>query len=352
MRLLPRSRRASFVGSAILAALVAAAVLSTASLPAFLRVAAPRDGVVVKSLSADLAFGADAVAAPPAATVALPPAAAPSLTDVATLLRPETLFEDEEPPPTFSEFTFAPPRDPCPVAPEGTFPQEAASTLVKGVPKPGQYPWKQSGTFQVGGLLPLPVPALTVRTIRQVPTSTPDAILAYEIEQVGYAGKEIDTIEVRYTGRSSTDGVYLTRLQYIAHDYKIDFNPLPLTAPQLFPLPITPTAAPVSASAVDVEDRLALQVSGQVDGRNRVRLDACGEIVEAWKFSGTRVLQGLPPNQDQGIRDTTYELYLAPQLGGLIVGDHVVTSGNVAGIPYQSDITSNIGALQPRSPAR
>jgi hypothetical protein len=323
-------------------ALVALAVLPACSMPSFLKVAQPEDGVTVKNLTADLAFGAEEPA--PAGSTPQAPQAPGWEQAMYDFIAPGFEFDlppNTTPPP-------APPVGPCPEADDTTYPEEPAGLLVDGPPLAGQYRWKQAGTVELVGLGKFPANGLTVRTVRVLESVAPDVVAVYEIEQQGLTGKEIDTIEVRYSDAGApTDGVYLTRLQYAAPNIEIDFNPPAAAAPKLLSIPVQ-AREPVSQTAIDLEDRLVLQITGTMDGATRHRLDACGEVVEAWKFSGQRVLQGLPPNEGDSISNTKFDFWIAPQLGGLIVGDHLVTQGNFGPLRYQSDIVSTIGDLEPR----
>ncbi|MDQ1436669.1 MAG: hypothetical protein QOK43_298 [Acidimicrobiaceae bacterium] len=332
------------------AALVVMALSSSAcGMPGFLKVADPADGTTVKKLSTDLAFGVEAPAAP-AAPFTLPVASVPNLLDLTGLsfdIEPPQ-FEEFKP---FTGFSGNGSGD-CPQADENTFPEKSATFEVIGTVESGTYKWKQKGTFDLPPLLQIPLPPLTRRIVRALPNLVP-GINAFEIEQpVGLFGSEIDTYEVRRTSQfSPADGIFLTRLQYKMPDFNIDFNPVPALAPQLVKLPAQNQPA-VSATSVDPASGLVLNITGSVDAATRYRLDACGEVVEAWKFTnGVRVLQGLPPNQANAITNTTYEFYFAPQLGGLIVGDHIVTQGSFGPLRYSTDSTSNIGGLKPLGPA-
>lgn len=314
-------------------------LLTGCGLPGFLKVSAPADGTVVKKLSTDLAFGADS-AAP--SSPRLPSPGGPL--GVLNLTGPSFAFDGfADPVRPFEGFRT---EFDCPQADENTFPEKSAAFLVDGAVRPGTYKWKQQGTFDFSALIKVALPPLTRRTVRALPSLTP-GIASYEMQQQAPTFIETDTYEVRQTNPSvAGDGIYLTRIQYKGKDFDIDFNPLPGLAPKLVSLPVQDE--PVAATSIDPASGLVLNVSGSVNGRERVRLDACGEVVEAWKFAnGVRILQGLPPNQADSVQNTTYEFYFAPQLGGLIVGDHIVTHANYKGFQTTVDNTTNIGGLTP-----
>jgi hypothetical protein len=324
----------------LLPAMGALVLMTGCGLPGFLRVSAPKDGTTVKKLSTKLAFGTEPQAAHAGVRTApvLPTLGPIDLTGPQFDTAPFTDF------PEFGGFQFP---NPCPEAGPGKFPEKSATFAVQGQPVPGVYKWKQKGTLTIPPLPAIALNFLGNRQVTMVPTVTPGAF-AFDIERLADFGIEVDTYEVRQNNPSTpTDGIYLTRLRYENQKGAVlmDFNPPSLLAPKLVSLPVVDeTTTPVPS--VDPTHQLVLTVSGTVDGHTRQRLDACGELVEAWKFSGVRVLQGVT-DQSQAIRDSTYEFWFAPQLGGLIVGDHIVSNGTLGVIQYSTDMTTNIGELKP-----
>lgn len=323
------------------ALLVALSFLPACSMPSFLKVADPPDGVTVKNLTADIAFGADG---PEGAAVGPASFASVPLAPLDGLFEPD--FEiDEGPRPR--RFTV-PPGGPCPDAEDGTYPEKAAGVVVEGMPAAGAYKWKQTGTLEVG-VPPLKVPTtgLTTRTVRAVtPTGSG---FTYDYEQRTLAGREVQTIEVRTAESEPLKGVYLTRLRLFAVGQEIptiDFHPPSLLAPKLMTLPVQEEN--IASSSVDVERRLTFTIEGDVDASARVRIDACGELLDAWRFKGTlRLVQDIQ-DESKAIRSTKYDTLFAPQLGGLFVGDHVVTTGRFEAFQYTSDMATTIGGLTPR----
>lgn len=317
---------------------VAAMVLPACSLPSFLRVAQPKDGVTVKNLTANIAFGTDVVEGGPAAAPVEPVPLEPL----------EELFEDV---PQVGE----PPRPPgrgkkpgpaCPDAEPSAFPEAAAGTTVVGTPKVGIYRWKQTGSFEVLGLPALPVVGLATRTVRAL-TPLQDGF-SYDYEQVTLAGREVQTIEILASDSDPLSGVYLTRLRLYEPgkaEPLIDFHPPRPVAPKLLSLPVR--EEDVASTSVDPVSHLTFTIQGHVAASTRVRIDACGELLDAWRFDGTlRLVQDLLEGE-KAIRSTDYDLLFAPQLGGLFVGDHVVTTGNFGPFQYRSDIATTIGGLTP-----
>lgn len=319
--------------SLVLLGVVVCLATSACSVPGFLVVERPPDGITVKALTADISFGEgppvnDAIAA------LVPPAGL-----VLTLL-PDLYDLDGLAP---LAFTPGAPVSPCPKPSETTFPEKSAGFVVEGTAQPGTYRWKQSGSIEIVGLAKLNVNGLDVRRIRSLPSTT-QGVFAYEYEQASLAGREIQTIEVRQSGNAQTHGVFLRRFQLITSKGTVDFNPPPLLAPKLYSLPIRTEV--VSATGIDPVSGLSVTINGNVDATQRVRLEGCGEVFDAWAFKGSRVVQSIS-EPEQAIRSTTYDTFLAPQHGGVFVGDHVVTRGSFGPIQYTSDLTGTLGTLQP-----
>jgi hypothetical protein len=169
---------------------------------------------------------------------------------------------------------------------------------------------------------------------------------------------EIDTFEIRKTANGSgpsapTDGIYLARLQFtFPTGPSIDFNPPPPLAPRITTLPVQAVAAAPSSptTTVDPVHGLVLTLTGTFDGTKPVRLDACGEVLLAWQFTGQRALRSIS-DQSVSVVSDTYNLFLAPQYGGLLVGDHVRTTTTVESLLFSVDLDSTIGGLTPKAAA-
>ena len=324
-------------------ALVAVAAVATLGLVAVLpswsvlEVARPRDGVTVKDLTADLAFGAEESS----------PEATPLARVVRSLTAPLT-FDVEEPwfdgPERPTRFVPAPdPLGPCPAAAGDVFPEEVAGKNVDGSPEPGVYRWKQSGSLAYAGGPSVPLPSMSFRTVRKVERAA--GFISYEVEAATPVGVQVETIELRTGGAPGTDGVYLLRLRSEGID-AFDFHPPSALAPKLLSLPVV--SEHVSAASVDPVSGIAFTLSGDVDASSRKRLDACGETVDAWAFTGSRTVQSTR-NPTASIQSTRFDSYFAPQLGGLFVGEHHVSQSTFGPVPYALELAANIGGLKPRA---
>jgi hypothetical protein len=333
-----KRRRVFSVGMVVFALVSAQAC----SMPGFLRVAQPKDGVTVKPLTANLAFGPEASPRDeqpgPASTVQ---AAAPTPAPTRPSIEPFAgFFHDDEPPRPAQEPVIRA-TEACPSG-QDAVPEKPAGYAVEGAPLAGRYLWKQSGTIDLIGLTKFGVPSLATRRIRAV-TEAP-GVLRYEYEQSSIAGTEVQTVEIRQSG-TLTDGVYLARLQFAGSGVSIDFNPSPLLAPKLMSLPVK--EEDVSSTSVDPASALSFTLQGHVSAASRVRIEGCGEAADAWQFKGTTRLVQSITDANKAIRSTTYDWLFAPQLGGMFVGDRVVTQGNLGPFQYTSDVTSTLGHLRP-----
>lgn len=320
--------------------------LPACSMPSFLEVARPKDGVSVRSFTADIAYATDAPAPPPQPLGAL--------SELITMA-PDTgsfNFDFDETLPELDRVSDPIPFVECPDATDTSFPEKPVTAMVTGRPTPGVYRWKHDGWIEVIGITPkLPAAQLGTRTVRAV-TPTPDGF-TYEYEQTSVGGNEIQTIGIRYAENAPTNGVYLLRLQLVDNRGQsvLDFNPPSLLAPKLMSLPVV--SERIAVTSVDPVSKLSFTLEGEVDGRAGARLDACGEMVEAWRFTGSsRLVQDLT-DQAKAMRSTKYDTYFASQLGGLFVGDHVETIGTFEGVfNYRTSMATNIGTLKPEPEKR
>ncbi|HZQ28583.1 MAG TPA: hypothetical protein VFA94_12860, partial [Acidimicrobiales bacterium] len=172
MRLRPSPRLLVAVSAAALT------VLPACSAGGLLAVPKPRDGVAVKDLTADLAFGAEPAVAPPPAA-ARPSAAAVTGLTAPLPFTPSVAVDTTEPPPR-RPIPPPPPALPCPVAGGDAFPEKVAGKVVEGTPAPGVYRWKQAGAITYGtSTAAVPLAPLSTRTVRLV-SATP-TLVSYEV---------------------------------------------------------------------------------------------------------------------------------------------------------------------------
>jgi hypothetical protein len=320
--------------------LAALALLPGCTTPGLFKVSAPPDGVTVKDITADLAYGGDEAAGQSAGQPVGPVGpAARALTTVFPMTPPE-----EEVPvvPRRRPIPPGPAAGPCPTAGGDSFPEKVAGKVIEGAPAPGLYRWKQSGTVAFNGGPPVPIESFTTRAVRVV-SATP-ALIVYEEEATMPGGTQTRTIEVRTEGLP-TDGVYLTRLKSDGMA-AFDFHPPATVALKLMSLPVVTER--VNSAAVDPVAGIAITISGDVDASGRARLDACGETVDAWSFKGTRTIQSTT-NPNSAMQAATYHTFFAPQLGGLFVGERMVLNSTFGALPYSVDVAANIGALKPKA---
>ena len=352
MRLLPD--RARLRGRLALACAVLTA--SSACSTGFLRVDAPPDGVAVKAVTTDLAYG-EVELPPPAATGPTQTSTEQIVSIISDMLLPfDEQFDNEPSGPLFRRRPPPPPLE-CDVADGDDFPEKVAGKLLQGPPTEGRYLWRQTGTTTMGSGSPVATPPLVRRSVRLI-TLTP-SVVAYEYEIVRGAVTEIQTIEMRIgstgqtgsngsttsigTGTTARDGVFLIRLQWKGID-NFDFRPPAQLAPKLMSFPIT--SEHISAAALDPVSGIAVTFNGDVDANVRARLAGCNEAFDAWTFKGTRTIQRTS-NPSAQAQSPTFDFYFAPQLGGLLVGDRTVTTSTLSAIRHSSDITSVLGSATP-----
>ncbi len=279
----------------------------------------PKARVGLKPYALDLVYGA--APAPPARQIPL-------------------VFPVATPPVDLGPFTFPPPMLPsadlCPTAGPDVFPKEPAAFDIAGRVRPGRYLWKQDGTFELA-TFKFPLKGLTFRAISNLQAGASGSF-TYDVTSIGLTGRRIESIEV-LPGQE----IRLTDLVLVApNGARREFHPLlPVT---LLPLPVTIGEA-VTGVGVDPINRLVMVVQATVKGR--LRVDACGEMVDSWLVQGTREFRDL--DQPAGTPGA-YELAVAPQMGGLFVFDHLVESGSfptTPPLPYSLDMKSWIGTLEP-----
>jgi len=261
---------------------------------------------------------------------------------------------------SFADTPFTPPRPTaslCPEAGPTDFPEEPAGFDTKGQPRPGSYLWKESGKVDLLApvALSFPVGPYTDEFIRNVEVAANGSFTYDYVWTTELVGTETDTILVVPTTAASTSnpaGIYLERVHIVpVQGDVIDFAPL--TPVLLLSLPVALGATVGSpAPYVDLANRRAMTFQGTVSKKERY--DACGTVIEAWFIKATRLLSSIgssgPRSEDQS---TTFDIAVAPHLGGIIVALHRVGNGSFSAgaitIAFQYDMTTSIGTLTPRS---
>jgi hypothetical protein len=281
-------------------------------------VGAPETKVQLKAYPADLVYGAERPAVTP----------------------PNFTFDIPEPlEPAFGGDVATPPivgRGFCDPAGPNVFPEEPAGFDVTGVVAQGRYLWQQSGEIELA-TIPIGAPPFATREIRNLQVQ-PNGSFTYEIRSTSLIGTRVETIQVE-----PGTAISLTSMSLVALDgSRRDFDPV--TPVELLPLPVT-IGGTVTGVGVDPVNLRTMVVQGTVS--ERMRVDACGEVVDAWLVKGTREFRDLEnPSATPG----AFDYAIAPHLGGLFVYDHIVENGTTPTnppLPYAFDITASIGQLEP-----
>ncbi len=290
----------------------------------------PPPRVSVKGYPLDLAYGVQVVATPEQQQ-AIIEALGPELVE-------ELDFGFTYP--TFSGGSAAA-FNPCPDPGQDAI-VEPIGLDVKKAMAPGNYKWKQQGTFEIVGLFKLAIDQIGLRTIRNV--TTPDAmgVFTYEIESTLSLRRQIQQFQVR-----PNDGVYLTYMKTLAGENSKEFTPVPAT--EIFPLPASAGLA-ITSVGIDPNTQEVLNVSATIKGKERY--EGCGEAFDAWladpglwTFSRPGDAAKQPPPPPQVPWD--YDYALAPQLGGMFVFDHLATTEVLGAFTIKSDINSTLANIIP-----
>lgn len=291
----------------------------------------PESGVAVKAVTAGLVFGV-----PPLPEPVAPPGFG------------ELEIEEGAPSPsptqkkTVVTQPVQPPQESCPRAPDQTFPEEEASTSVKGLPKEGLYRWRLTATATnpQGGATQTSTSdsGKGIGGIRQV-TATDSRFWVGEFRVRGGEFRVIvQDFEIVQDG-GSDDGIFLTRIsEYENLDDRTATTFTPEPSIKLLPLPVRAGLTLGENNAgVDGGSLAVLRQTGTVTRRHRV--DVCGVVIDSWFVDGEQ--QYTAPSGTSYSIDYNYSV--ATQFGGYIAFENSFESS--AGLTT----TQNIGALNPFS---
>ena len=324
-------------------------------------------GVTVKSFDDDLVFGVKETpdAAPPN-TLGSEAVDAGLLSGDVGL--PSQVFASSGPKRTLPPVSR--PRAQCEEADASDTPEEAAPLTVPSDrrPKVGSYRWKKTGTAQgpATGNVKLDIGGFEQRAIRDVKelgpstnskslgvpgaASEPGVVFTYETVQPDINGNvvvslfRVDTSplgvyqdppaggdEIRAGGPER--GVVLKSFKVLDREGNTLSSFEPGNGLLLLPLPVL-AGESFTASAIDTKTGNTASYQAKVEDRQLV--DACGELIEAWRVKGTQTFSG-----DETIT-RNYELFVATGLGGIPVVEKIdqTTGGEL-------HLVSTIGQLTP-----
>jgi hypothetical protein len=240
----------------------------------------------------------------------------------------------------------------CPEAPVSAAPAQEASLGAKGTPKVGVYRWNRSGEQKITTPIAITIPlgGSEKRLIRNVQQLGGDDF-TYEMAQSEVGTDEIVVTTFKVRPNAPNEPLPTTDQRVGAVDrglsiMKIErFNSKsgqlvsafePVTPVLLLPLPVLP-GEQVQSAGVDPTSFNVLQINAQVT--KRVRVDACGEVVDGWSVEGTRSFS-------QGSTAGTpheYDFVVATQLGAMMISEHIKATTAQASI----DATFSLGQLEP-----
>jgi hypothetical protein len=218
-----------------------------------------------------------------------------------------------------------------------------AETMITKAPAAGIYPYRQ--TRQDGaGAKPVPVPGGQMRLVTNVRKDTAGDV-AWDVVIASADGTTVTTsyAVVKSTGNNGADGLYMTRVSAVVPGDPTPKTFTPVDGLRVFPMPADAGVTWRSAAADPLTGRTE-SLSGLIQERRRI--DACGTVVEGWAAVVDIVIVG---PDDKGVPTQTELLatfIVAPQLGGLIVGDTVETKTATQDVI----IDSVINTVAPRLP--
>ena len=284
------------------------------------------DRVSIKGYSLDLAYGEEP---PPADTGGGPRPSAPmTLTELA-----EEVFE--LPPPRPRRIQGTTPPDPCPSPGPGIVADRAITPDVEVLIDPGVYLFQQTGTFEIVGVAKTSLEGLTSRVVRNL--SGDIETFDFELELAAGSRRQVQAYRV-----VPGDGIFLTGLVVGVGEDRYEFNPV--VPVEVFPLPAVENA-PLSSAGIDPITGQSMVVQGRIVEKQRVL--GCDEVVDGWRFEGTWSFQR-PAGGSLEARVFEYDYVVAPQHGGMIVSDHLVTTENYGPLTARTDVNSDIGSVTPR----
>jgi hypothetical protein len=301
-------------------------------------------GLHVKGYAANLVFSAN-----PRPPVQPPGMSGPTAPVPITIDLPTAVFNDRP-------FTGPPlaPRPVCAQAKPGAGALEPATPVAPAGRRPevGAYRWKRSGTQGIsatngGGAAKVDLTGFERRVVRDVREVSGDGTFAYQTVKPDLGGatyvttwqvkpealqERVSELDVAFSVGDPERGLSIKAIDSFDASNQMTGSFRPTTGLLVLPLPVVP-GEQFTSVAVDPQTFQAAEFQAQVVSRDRV--DACGDYVEGWRVSGTLTFSGAPPEQ--------YDILVAPQLGTLVISEHVVTQ-NVIG---PLDVTTTLGQLHP-----
>lgn len=260
-------------------------------------------GMSVRRLPAELVFGV------PELEEAAAPAGLTSPDE-----EPEPFVPDLRRPPPFNPTTMVP----CRQAGPNDVPAEEANVVVAGRPKEGVFSWKQKGQDQPPNYpFRFPLPDFVERQVKDVRPEAGSSNFSFKTvereQRITSRTLVTSTFRVDLTNASANlRGIFLTQIINDRRDGSAPrvFNPTPPIT--FLPMPVnTGNEGAFQTIAVDTATLETMSHSGVV--RDRLRVDACGTLIDSWLVDGEQTFGGIR-------RDYNYAI--ATQFGGVIIFEH------------------------------
>ncbi|HXA29219.1 MAG TPA: hypothetical protein VN193_10790 [Candidatus Angelobacter sp.] len=304
--------------------------------------------LAVHAVPGDVEYGAQTqqqaqpgvAAGPPAAP--LPPGAPPLIYGAPS----------PAPPVTFAPTPAATPASLCPTAPVDAVAAIAADPSASTPPAAATYPWREHGSYQLGGAAARQFPPTLTHTVANV--SAPDATTGSYTFDVGTTAGGLTglqqvtssyqvipppqgTTDVQGVNTSKAAGLYLTAM--VVRDANLPSARVARFAPPILLMQFPGTDLPSwTTTGTDSASGTTIELSAAVT--RRVSVDACGTVVDAWEVSASGTLVG--PDQNLTLNHLTYDV--ATQYGGLIVAESDDVSGTETSGTTMQSIAATVSA--------
>lgn len=236
----------------------------------------------------------------------------------------------------------------CPQAHPFTAPRHIAGTTSDRAPIAATYPFRNDGfSEQVrdGTTTVTNYPPESSRTVTDVQTDSDGSFTFRVIDDLSGAGTATRFEVVPESPLADQAGLFITQIES-----PVDvFTPQPKLKILQFPVENgfqwdAVGTDPFSQITMSFHGRIGQEVpDGPDDGdaadlEPKVRVDACGEVIQAWYVDITQG-QLIGPQSNQNFI-TSYAI--ATQFGGLIVREHTEVSGNEGSVQFANNRTATI----------
>lgn len=230
-----------------------------------------------------------------------------------------------------------PPAVACPAQNPLAFPRKEATNIVAGPVPEGTYPYRIAGSFTVNGKK-TPYDGVFDQTVKRLPADSAGRArfsTSFELLDVPFTVTYAVTTPVEGPVQTAPGEIGLESTVQDAKDGNgASFRPAE-------PLRLLQLRAEKNVTWNEASSDPLSATSATVDGliADKVRVNACGQPVEAWKSVVTE--RTITAGQDI---TATRTLFFATGLGGLLVAEQVSYTGTAGGddVSGQSSMTINV----------